>query len=116
MKVTIKYMPRFKSFIVRVASEEHGLTQDKTINAVSANQACKYGLYAAMAGYGFLEFPAKVCRKAVGKPNKVVEVSLADLGFEPYAEPPNKPESRIRAWFTKVSQKVKAWKDSFTKD
>ena len=56
-----------------------------------------------------LNIPAEVCRKAVGKPNKVIEISLADLGYEQHVEAPSKPVSRIRAWWDKVARKVAEW-------
>ena len=108
MKVTMKYMPKVRTFSIRV-HVWNGMEQTTFIKETNINQACRVGLYESIEGVGILNIPAKVCRKAVGKSNKVIEVSLADLGFEQRVEAPSKPVSRIRACWDKVARKVAEW-------
>lgn len=109
MKVTMKYMPKVRTFSIR-AHVSNGMAQMYAfIKETNINQACRVGLFVSMEGVGILNIPAEVCRKAVGKPNKVIEVSLADLGYEQHVEAPSKPVSRIRAWWDKVVRKVAEW-------
>ena len=108
MKVTMKYMPKVRTFSVRVRVA-NGMEQTTFIKETNTNQACRVGLYVSMEGEGFLHIPTEVCRKAVGRPNKVIEVSLADLGDGQHVEAPSKPVSRIRAWWDKVARKVAEW-------
>ena len=108
MKVTMKYMPKVRTFSIRV-HVSNGMEQTTFIKETNINQVCRVGLSVSMGGVGILNIPAEVCRKAVGKPNKVIEVSLADLGYEQHVEAPSKPVSRIRAWWDKVARKVAEW-------
>ena len=108
MKVTMKYMPKVRTFSIRV-HVSNGMEQTTFIKETNINQASRVGLSVSMGGVGILNIPAEVCRKAVGKPNKVIEVSLADLGYEQHVEDPSKPVSRGRAWWDKVARKVAEW-------
>ena len=108
MKVTMKYMPKVRTFSIRV-HVSNGMEQTTFIKETNINQVCRVGLSVSMGGVGILNIPAEVCRKAVGKPNKVIEISLADLGYEQHVETPSKPVSRIRAWWDKVARKVAEW-------
>ena len=109
MKVTMKYMPKVRTLGIRV-HVSNGMEQTTLIKETNINQACRDGLFVSMEGVDIIVFiPAELCRKAVGKPNKVIEASLADLGYEQHVEAPSKPVSRIRAWWDKVVRKVAEW-------